>query len=71
MSGRPVIEGSRLRVEEDVLDNLDAYVEEGLSMDEAINALVEDFPTIENYGGAQTLRELLAFRAAHEPQPAL
>ena len=71
MSGRPVIKGSRLRVEEDILDNLDSYVEDGLTTDEAISALVDDFPTVKNYGGAGTLRELIAFRAAHEPQPTL
>jgi uncharacterized protein (DUF433 family) len=71
MSGRPVIRGSRLRVEEDILDNLDSYVEDGMTTDEAISALVDDFPTVENYGGAGTLRDLIAFRAAHEPQPTL
>ena len=68
VSGTPVYKGTRLPVET-IVENVECYVEDGLSIDQAIRETLESFPTVP--GGAEGIRAVLAFRAAHEPQPTL
>ena len=63
--GEPVFEGTRMPVE-DAIENYYAYRElQGLSDEEAVKATLESFPTIP---GAEGLRAVLAYEAAHEHQ---
>lgn len=64
--GAPVFKGTRLEVET-VTDEVYAYMELcGQSEDCAIASALESFPTTP--GGAAALREVLAYREAHENQ---
>ena len=62
--GEPVFVGSRVSVT-DTLDSYYAYLDEGLSDDEAVEILLESFPTIPS---AEALRGALAFEAKHAHQ---
>jgi uncharacterized protein (DUF433 family) len=65
--GAPVFKGTRLEVET-VTDEVYAYMElRGQSEDHAIASALESFPTTP--GGAAAIREVLAYREAHEHQP--
>lgn len=65
--GAPVFKGTRLEVET-VTDEVYAYMElRGQSEDYAIASALESFPTTP--GGASAIREVLAYREAHEHQP--
>lgn len=66
--GEPVFMGTRLPASA-ILDNMDGYLEEGLSLEAAIDATLESFPTVPN--GAEGIRAVLAYRATHEHQPVL
>ena len=64
--GAPVFAGTRLEVET-VTDEVYAYMELcGQSEEQAIVSALESFPTTP--GGAAAIRQLLAFRDAHEHQ---
>ncbi len=64
--GEPVFKGTRLPVEI-VTDEVYAYMElRAQSEEEAIASAIENFPTTP--GGAASLREVLAYREAHEHQ---
>ena len=60
MHGEPVFKGTRLTADT-VVDNVDAYLDEGLALDEAINETLENFPTVP--GGASGIRGILSYRA--------
>jgi uncharacterized protein (DUF433 family) len=63
--GEPVFDGTRVPVET-AIENYYAYREmQGMSHEEAIKATLESFPTIP---GAEGLRTVLAYEAAHEHQ---
>jgi uncharacterized protein (DUF433 family) len=63
--GEPVFKGTRLPVEI-VTDEVYAYMElRGQSEEEAVASALESFPTTP---GAIALREVLAYREAHERQ---
>jgi uncharacterized protein (DUF433 family) len=68
VSGAPVLRGTRLPAET-LLDNVDGYMDEGQSLEQAIFSTLESFPSTP--GGAETIRTLLAYRETHEHQPAL
>ena len=61
--GEPVFIGTRLPALA-IMDNMDSYLEEGVSMDQAIAETLDNFPTVPN--GAEGIRALLAYRDAHE-----
>ena len=64
--GEPVFKGTRLPVEI-VTDEVYAYMElRGQCEDEAIASALESFPTTP--GGVAAIREVLAYREAHERQ---
>ena len=63
--GAPVFKGTRLPAQT-IADNVDAYLEEGLPLDEAIAETLDNFPTVPN--GADGIRALLSYRAAREHQ---
>ncbi len=64
--GQPVFKGTRLPVET-VTDEVYAYMElHGQSEDQAIASALESFPTTP--GGVAAIREVLAYREAHEHQ---
>jgi uncharacterized protein (DUF433 family) len=64
--GEPVFKGTRLPVEI-VTNEVYAFMElRGQSEDEAIVSALESFPTTP--GGAAAIREVLAYREAHEHQ---
>ena len=63
--GEPVFVGTRLPAQT-IADNIDAYVDEGLSLDEAIVETLDNFPTVPN--GADGIRALLEYRATREKQ---
>ena len=61
----PVFGGTRMPVE-DAIENYYAYREmDGLSDEEAVKATLDSFRTIP---GAEALRTVLAYEAAHEHQ---
>jgi uncharacterized protein (DUF433 family) len=68
VSGAVVFKNTRLPVEV-ITDNVDAYIDEGLTLDQAIAETLDSFPSTP--GGADGIRAVLAYRAAHElhPQP--
>lgn len=66
VSGAPVFKGTRLPADT-IVDNVDAYMEEGLSLEEAIEETLENFPGVP--GGVEGVRAVLAYRDAHEPMP--
>ena len=64
--GAPVFKGTRLEVET-VTDEVYAYMElRGQSEDDAIKSALISHPTTP--GGAAAIREVLAYREAHEHQ---
>jgi uncharacterized protein (DUF433 family) len=63
--GEPVFVGTRLPADT-IVDNVDAFLDEGLTLDQAITETLESFPSTP--GGADGIRAVLAYRAAHEPQ---
>jgi len=63
--GEPVFVGTRLPASA-ILDNMDGYLDDGLSLDEAIAETLESFPSVPN--GSDGIRALLAYRDAREPQ---
>jgi uncharacterized protein (DUF433 family) len=66
VSGAVVFKDTRLPVET-ITDNVDAYMElENQSVDEAIASTLESFP--DTPGGAEAIRQVLAYREAHERQ---
>lgn len=67
VSGAVVFKDTRLPVQ-DVTGNVDAFMEiEGQSLDEALISTLDCYP--ETPGGADAIRAVLAYRAAHEHQP--
>ncbi len=65
VSGAPVFKNTRLPVET-ITDNVDAYMDAGLPLDRAIAETLDSFPSTP--GGADGIRAVLEFRAAHERQ---
>jgi uncharacterized protein (DUF433 family) len=65
VSGAVLFKGTRLPVES-ITDNVDGFMDEGSSLDEAIAETLECFPSVP--GGADGIRAVLAYREAHEPQ---
>ena len=66
VSGAVVFKGTRLPVET-ITDNVDAYMElDNQSLDEAIASTLESFP--DTPGGVDAIRQVLAYREAHERQ---
>ena len=66
VSGAVVFKGTRLPVETNT-DNVDAYVQlENKSLDAAIASTLDSFP--DTPGGADAIRQVLAYREAHEHQ---
>jgi uncharacterized protein (DUF433 family) len=63
--GEPVFKGTGLPVDT-MVDNIDAYLDEGLSLDDAISETLENFPTVPD--GPAGIRSLLEYRDAHERQ---
>ncbi len=63
--GEPVFKGTRLPAST-VVENVAAYLDEGLSLDEAIEATLDNFPTVPN--GADGIRAVLAYRATQDHQ---
>jgi uncharacterized protein (DUF433 family) len=63
--GAPVFKGTRLPVET-ITDNIDAYMNEGCSLDEAIAETLENFPSTPQ--GAGGIRSVLDYRAAQRHQ---
>ena len=66
--GEPVFTGTRVPAGT-VVENVEAYLAEGLSLDQAIDATLESFPGVPE--GAEGIRALLAYCASYEPQFAL
>jgi uncharacterized protein (DUF433 family) len=65
VNGEAVFKGTRLPAQT-IADNIDAYLDEGLSLDEAIAETLDSFPTVPN--GSEGIRALLAYRAAQDHQ---
>jgi uncharacterized protein (DUF433 family) len=65
VNGEPVFKGTRLPAQT-IADNIDAYLDEGLSLDQAIAETLDSFPTVPN--GSDGIRALLAYRASHDHQ---
>jgi uncharacterized protein (DUF433 family) len=66
VSGAPVFKNTRLPVSA-VVENVDAFMEiDGLSLDQAIAETMECFPSTP--GGADGIRAVLEYRAAHNQQ---
>lgn len=63
--GASVFRGTRLPAQT-IADNVDAYLGDGLSLDEAIAETLDNFPTVPD--GADGIRALLRYRAAREQQ---
>ncbi len=61
--GEPVFKGTRLSAYT-IVDNIDGYLDGGLSLDEAISETLENFPTV--LGGPAGIRALLEYRGAHQ-----
>ena len=66
VSGVLVFKGTRLPADT-VVENVDAYVDEGLSLDQAIQATLESFPSVPH--GAEGIRGVLTYRELREHQP--
>ncbi len=65
VSGAPVFKGTRLPAST-VVENVDAYMDEGLSLDQAIQATLDSFPTVPN--GVEGIRAVLSYRDMNEHQ---
>ncbi len=63
--GEPVFVGTRLPAAA-VVDSIDGYLHDGLSLDQAIAQTLESFPTVPD--GPAGILALLDFRATHEHQ---
>jgi hypothetical protein len=61
----PSFKNTRLPVET-ITDNVDAYMDAGLPLDRAIAETLDSFPSTP--GGADGIRAVLDYRAAHEHQ---
>ena len=61
--GVPVFKGTRLPAET-ITDNVQAFLDEGLSLDQAIAETLKSFPTVPN--GADGIRALLSYWPAYE-----
>jgi len=61
--GEPVVKGSRLTPDA-LVENVEAFMElRGMSEPEAVRATLEQFPGVP--GGAETIRQLLAYQETH------
>jgi uncharacterized protein (DUF433 family) len=60
-----VFKGTRLPAQT-IADNIDAYLDEGRSLDEAIAETLDSFPTVPN--DLDGIRALLEYRASHDHQ---
>jgi uncharacterized protein (DUF433 family) len=61
--GEPVLKGTRLTPDA-LIDNVEAFMElRRMSEPEAVQATIEQFPGIP--GGAETIRQLLAYQETH------
>ena len=49
-----------------ILENVDSYMDEGFTLEQAISETLDSFPSVP--GGADSIRAVLAYREAHEPQ---
>jgi uncharacterized protein (DUF433 family) len=66
VSGAPVFRNTRLPVES-ITANVDAFMEiDGMTEDEAVAETLACYP--QTPGGADSIRAILAYRAAHELQ---
>ena len=65
VSGASVFKGTRLPADT-IVDNVDAYMEEGMTLSEAIQATLDDFPGVP--AGEAGVRKILAYRDVHEPR---
>ena len=65
VSGAPVFKGTRLPADT-IVDNVDAYMEEGLTLNEAIQATLDDFPGVPS--GEVSVRKILAYCDVQELQ---
>ncbi len=63
VSGAPLLKNTRLPVEA-ITGNYDAFRAEGLSSEAAIAETLDCYPET----GLDTIKALLAYRAAHQPQ---
>jgi uncharacterized protein (DUF433 family) len=63
--GEPVFVGTRLPAAA-IVDSMDGYLEDGLSLDQAIAETLESFPTVPN--GPAGIRALLDYCATHARQ---
>ena len=63
VSGAPVLKGTRLPVEA-ITTNYDAFLEEGLSAEQAEAETLDCYPE----AGSDRIRSVLAYRAARLPQ---
>jgi uncharacterized protein (DUF433 family) len=64
VSGAPVLVGTRLPVDA-ITGNYDAFLEEGLSPDQAVAETLDCYPE----AGVDRIKAILRYRAAHELQP--
>lgn len=64
VSGAPVLKGTRLPVSA-IAGNFDAFLDAGLSPDEALAETAECYPEI----GTERIKAVLDWRAAHDLQP--
>jgi uncharacterized protein (DUF433 family) len=66
VSGAPVLKGTRL-TPETLVENVEAFIElRGMTEAEAVEATLKQFPGTP--GGAETIRQLLAYQEAHPHQ---
>jgi len=63
VSGAPLLRDTRLPVEA-ILENYDAFLEDGMSPADAVMETLECYPEI----GVERIRGVLAYRASHERQ---
>jgi uncharacterized protein (DUF433 family) len=64
VSGVPLLKNTRLPVDA-ITGNYDAFRDEGLSPEAALTETVDCYPE----AGRDTIRAILAYRAAHQLQP--
>ena len=63
VSGAPLLKNTRLPIEA-ITGNYDAFLDEGLSPEDAIAETLDCYPE----AGLDTIKALLTFRAAHQLQ---
>ena len=66
--GEPVFVGTRVPAGT-VVENVEAYLDEGLSLEQAMAATLDSFPGVPQ--GLEGIRALLTYCASQEPQLAL